>query len=185
MGKGGMYSPPGQPAHTPTPKKMGRPTLYTPELASKICQEIGKGKSLTSVLKDDDMPGMTAVFDWLIKYEDFAKNYARATNERVEVRIEKAFDIADDAINDYMEDNYEKGKTPGYQLNGENIQRSKLRVDLIKWYASRMLPKKYGDKLDVTSDGEKLEGLVIIKDMPEVKAKQIIEGEVVEDDDST
>jgi hypothetical protein len=35
----------------------------------------------------------------------------------------------------------------GYKLNGENIARSKLRVDSRKWIASRILPKKYGDKL--------------------------------------
>jgi hypothetical protein len=35
-------------------------------------------------------------------------------------------------------------------------QRDRLRVDARKWLLSKMLPKKYGDKLDVTSDGEKM-----------------------------
>lgn len=136
--------------------KMGRPTKYTPELANKICAEISSGKSLTRVLKQEGMPGATAVFSWLAKYDDFAKNYARATDERVEVIVEEGFDIVDDASNDYMEDNYQKGKTPGYTINGENIQRSKLRADYRKWYASRMKPKKYGDKLDMTTNGKDL-----------------------------
>jgi len=144
--------------------KIGRPTDYSEELANKICAEITTGKSLTTVLKAEEMPGHTAVFSWLSKYPKFAENYARACRERTETLVEMGFDIANDARNDFMEDEYMKGKTPGYQLNGENIQRSKLRVDYIKWYAARMLPKKYGDKLDVTSEGEKLEGLIIIKD---------------------
>ena len=41
------------------------------------------------------------------------------------------------------------GKESGYQLNGEHVQRSKLRVDTRKWYLSKILPKKYGDKINV------------------------------------
>jgi len=137
-------------------KPKGRPTIYTEELAAKICSEISSGKSLVKVLKQEGMPGMTQVYVWLAKYEDFAKNYARACDERVETLVEKGFDIVDDGTNDYVEDNYDKGKTPGYQLNGENIQRSKLRADYIKWYVSRMKPKKYGDKIDMTTNGKDL-----------------------------
>lgn len=69
---------------------------------------------------------------------------------------EEILDIADDATNDWMADNYDEGKTPGYELNGENIQRSKLRVDTRKWLMAKMKPKRYGDKLDVTTDGKAL-----------------------------
>ncbi len=141
----------------PKPKlKMGRPSLYSPELADYICEQIAEGNSLSSICKREGMPKMTAVFSWLSKYEDFANNYARSTKDRTEALIEQAFDIARDGSNDWVEDNYLEGKTPGYALNGENIQRSKLQVDLIKWYASKMLPKKYGDKMDVTTNGKDL-----------------------------
>jgi len=33
------------------------------------------------------------------------------------------------------------------KVNHENIQRDRLRVDSRKWYASKVLPKIYGDKL--------------------------------------
>jgi len=39
--------------------------------------------------------------------------------------------------------------------NGE-VQRDRLRVDTRKWYLSKIMPKKYGDKLDVTTREEKL-----------------------------
>lgn len=151
--------------------KVGRPTLYSPELAAEICRQIASGKSLRTVCKAKGMPDMSTIFLWLGKineegkpvYPEFLNQYARATEERAEAYVEEVFEIADDGTNDWMEDNYDKGKTPGYQLNGENIQRSKLRIDTRKWYASKIKPKKYGEKLDVVSDGEKLEGLVIIK----------------------
>ena len=134
----------------------GRPSLYSTGLADYICEQIAGGSSLSSICKVEGMPSMTAVFSWLSKHEDFANNYARSTKDRTEALIEQAFDIARDGSNDWIEDNYMEGKTPGYALNGENIQRSRLQVDLIKWYASKMLPKKYGDKMDMTTNGKDL-----------------------------
>ncbi len=40
---------------------------------------------------------------------------------------------------------------------------ARVEVDARKWFASKFLPRRYGEKLDVVSDGTKLEGLVIIK----------------------
>lgn len=35
-------------------------------------------------------------------------------------------------------------------------QMARVEIDARKWFASKFLPKKYGDKLDVTSDGKAL-----------------------------
>jgi hypothetical protein len=52
------------------------------------------------------------------------------------------FDISDDARNDYaVDDNGNR------IVDHEHINRSRLRVDTRKWYASKVLPKIYGDKL--------------------------------------
>lgn len=99
---------------------------------------------------------MTAVFSWLDRYPSFAKQYARACEERVEAMVEESFEIADDGSNDWMEKKFGRDEESTWVLNGEAVQRSKLRVDTRKWYVARMKPRKYGDKLDVTTDGEKL-----------------------------
>jgi hypothetical protein len=36
------------------------------------------------------------------------------------------------------------------------VARSKLQIDARKWKASKLAPKKYGDKMDLTTDGEKI-----------------------------
>ena len=54
-------------------------------------------------------------------------------------------DIADNASNDWMQRH--DGDNPGWQANGESVQRSKLRVDARRWYASKLRPRVYGDKL--------------------------------------
>ena len=35
-----------------------------------------------------------------------------------------------------------------------DVQRSKLGVETRKWLMSKLLPRKYGDRIDITSDGE-------------------------------
>ena len=47
----------------------------------------------------------------------------------------------------------ESDELTGYKLNGENIQRSRLRIDTRKWLMSKLNPKVYGDKLDMTTNG--------------------------------
>jgi len=49
------------------------------------------------------------------------------------------------------------GESLGWQLNGDHVQRSRLRIETRKWILSKALPKIYGDKVAVTdSDGGKL-----------------------------
>ena len=61
-------------------------------------------------------------------------------------------DIADNGENDYMKRSG-KDQEPGYVVNGEAIQRSRLRVDARKWLLSKLAPKKYGDKIETTLQG--------------------------------
>lgn len=135
-------------------RKRGRPTKYNEKLVIEFCRRIAQGKSMRTVCKAPDMPDMTTIFDWLRIYEEFAHQYARACEERSEAYIEEIFDIADDGSNDWMEEEF-RGQTRTV-LNREAIERSKLRADVRKWYASKLKPKKYGDKLDLTTDGKEL-----------------------------
>ncbi|CNL11001.1 Uncharacterised protein [Yersinia frederiksenii] len=128
-------------------KKVGRPTDYTDELAEIICLRLAEGESLRSVCSDDGMPSKQAVLRWLARNEEFRAQYVRAKEEGAEAIAEELFDIADDGANDWMEKLDKDGECIGYQLNGEHVQRSKLRIDTRKWYLSKIMPKKYGDKI--------------------------------------
>lgn len=65
--------------------------------------------------------------------------------------VDDMLDIADDARNDYMAAN--DPDNPGYKLNGEHINRSRLRVDARKWIAAKLKPKKYGEKVEHEHSG--------------------------------
>lgn len=134
--------------------KGGRPTKYSQDLADSICEMIAMGYSMRSVSADESMPASSTMFKWLREHTEFSEQYARACEERSEAMAEDILDIADDGTNDWME--IEKRGETYTVANNEAIQRSRLRVDTRKWLMAKTKPKKYGDKLDMTSDGKAL-----------------------------
>jgi len=136
-------------------KPNGRPSKYTKELADKFCELIANGDSLRTACTNADMPAPATIFKWMREHDSFLKQYEKATQERTEAMAEELLDIVDDGSNDYMVKTGKDG-AESWQLNGEHIQRSRLRADTRKWLMAKMKPKKYGDKLDVTSDGKAL-----------------------------
>jgi hypothetical protein len=114
----------------------GRPSLFTQKLADEICERLGNGEPLAQICRDEKMPGLTTVYMWQNKNEEFSESIARAR--------EAGYDhIATDGL--MIVD----------QLD-EDPQSRRIRADyrlklLAKWDA-----KRYGDKLDLTSGGEKI-----------------------------
>lgn len=117
---------------------IGRPSDYTDEKAAEICDLIASGKALSSICKAEGMPGVTTVFRWLDAHEQFRKDYARAREAQADFLAEETLEIADDSAKDFT----------GEGFNSEHVQRSRLRVDTRKWWASKVAPKKYGERLD-------------------------------------
>ncbi|HXA85760.1 MAG TPA: hypothetical protein VNZ47_11825 [Candidatus Dormibacteraeota bacterium] len=136
-----------------TPRLKGRPSKYTPELATTICERMAKGESLRGICREDEMPDTTTILRWLDGNEDFRLQYTRAREAQADFYAEEIVEISDDGANDWMVRNGKVGEDSGYELNGEHVQRSRLRVDARKWFASKVAPKKYGDKQQVEHSG--------------------------------
>lgn len=130
---------------------MARPTDYSLELASAICAEIVDGMSLRSICRRDDMPAISSVMLWLVKHAEFSEQYAHAREAQADTLADELLEICDDATNDWMEKRDKEGKPCGIQADQEHINRSRLRVDTRKWIASKLKPKKYGDRLALDS----------------------------------
>lgn len=124
----------------------GRPSSYTPDMAEAICMRLAMGESLRAICADDDMPDKATVLRWVLVNPEFRDQYARARELQAEGLVDDIMEISDDGTNDWMERNSEPGEDIGWRVNGEHIQRSKLRIDSRKWFASKVLPKKYGEK---------------------------------------
>jgi len=115
---------------------MARPSKFTQELADEICRRVSEGRSLRSVCRDADMPTDETVRQWRLADAEFSAQYARAREARAEVLADEIVEIADTA---------------------EDAQLARLRVDARKWAASKLDPKRYGDRLDIDATVRKAE----------------------------
>jgi len=127
------HSPGGQGNHG-----KGRPSDYTEEIATTICDRIAEGESLRGICRDDDMPSKVSVWRWLNKHPDFCSRYAQARDAQAEGYGEEIVALADEIPT---------------HASHEEISRAKLRVDARKWVASRLLPGKYGRTSKVEHSG--------------------------------
>jgi hypothetical protein len=143
---------------------MGRKSIFSDELAEKICEQIAGGNSIRAICEMDGMPSAGAIFQWLAKNDDFAAQYAMAKRAQAEYLAEQILEIADDGRNDTYVDENGHSRT-----DQEVLGRSRLRVDARKWLASKMFPTKYGDRVTqelIGSDGgpvqiERIERVII------------------------
>jgi hypothetical protein len=139
---------------TGSAKPTGRPSLATPELFDAICDRIADGISLRTICDADDMPHRATVLRWLDdkQHEAFATKYARAREAQGDVMDEKILSVADAC-------------TP------ETAAADRVKIDAYKWRASKLAPKKYGDKLAVVGgDPERGDNPIQISNRDRAKA---------------
>lgn len=118
-------------------------------ILNKIFTEIQNGRAVRNVLKDEGMPDVTTFYRWIEDDAEKAKQYARACEVRADAIFDEIIDIADDKRLDitYSEAGVQTANT-------EFIARSRVRIDARKWIASKLNPKKYGDKTILSGDKE-------------------------------
>lgn len=127
---------------------------YSDDKARKICERLMFGDSLKKICEADNMPSRMIVIKWLAHPDnvDFREMYYYAKRISAEQLVDEIVDIADDTSNDWKKKFDKQGEHVGWEPDNEAIQRSRVRIDTRKWLAAKMLPRLYGDKLDMTMD---------------------------------
>lgn len=125
--------------------KTGGRDKYGEEVKQAILGRIAYGEGLNTICQSKDMPAESTVRAWVIDDEDFGAKYARAR------------DIGMDALADRMRVTAKNAMG----LPPEGVSAAKLAIDTDKWYLSKIAPKKYGDKLDLTSKGEHIAAPIV------------------------
>jgi predicted HTH domain antitoxin len=112
-----------------------------------IIKEIeSKGQSLTKAAKKYGLNKKT--FDDMIQKDSLLLNqYTRAMEARADLIAERMVRNSHNRANDFYTDS-EGNLKP----NPVAVQRDRLILDTDKWLLSKLMPKKYGDRL--TLDGE-------------------------------
>lgn len=136
-------------------KPVGAPTKFTQQLADSICLEIStSNKSLRTICKDLKI-NVISILRWLsdTKHPEFCTQYARAKEEQADFLAEEMLEIADDSTRDTKQITTKGGEVIDVE-DTEWTNRSKLRIETRKWIASKLKPKKYGDRIqtDLTAE---------------------------------
>lgn len=141
-------------------KPVGRPTAYSDLVAAKLCAYIADGMSLRNVCKQPGMPSTTTVMRWLADDSKvgFREQYACAREAQADLLAEQILDIADEECTMVRADKHGSNDDDGeghteVVFDSTAVARNRLRVDARKWLASKMAPKKYGDKLQAELTG--------------------------------
>ena len=132
-----------------TPSK-GRPSIYTPELADRICELIATHpKGLETLCKMyPDLPSPRIIRKWLTEPDksDFLHQYEISLSMRADNLFDEIIEIADSPqIGETI--TTKAGEKEITQA--DMIQHRRLRIDARKWVVSKLLPKKYGDSTQV------------------------------------
>lgn len=140
------------------PRKIGRPTKYSKALSTRICARLAIGHSMRKISQDDKYPSMETMFRWLRIYPEFRDQYEIAKQESADSYADEIVDIADEeALSDLIIDGIPvldpETDKPYRIVTSTGVQHARLRVDARKWVASKLKPKKYGDKVEQTHVG--------------------------------
>jgi hypothetical protein len=121
--------------------------LEKTKIIDEICDLISSGLSLRKAIEQSDSIPKTVFLDWIAKSDDKADQYARAMEERTELKFESI-------QSDYLEVPVLNPVTGAIDSAWVALQR--LKIDAKKWELAKLMPKKYGDRLDLdhTTKGE-------------------------------
>lgn len=106
-----------------------------------VCERIANCITL-QLIADEIGISKGSLIVWLATYPD---QYARAREAQADKMAEDIIAIADELEVDAKYD----GDDVRLDLSATAVARNRLRVDSRKWLASKMAPKKYGDKLAI------------------------------------
>lgn len=128
----------------------GRASIRTADLANKLVEGISEGVPLRELCRRHGI-SKSEVYRWRDDDAELEGRIARARLIGFDALAEEALEIADDGTNDWIERKRDDGST--YEaINGEHIQRSKLRVETRLKLLAKWDPKRYGERALIGSD---------------------------------
>lgn len=110
---------------------MTRPSGCTPEISEAIFERLELGESLVSICRSEGMPSVRTVLRWADEREDFGEEYRRAQAAAAEYLNHRISEVAESAT------------------DKDSAAAARVRIEAMRWQASKQAPRKFGDKLDL------------------------------------
>lgn len=102
---------------------------------------VGPARSASEACRTVGVPHSRFVA-WCQADAELAERYARAREDMIDRIAQEAIEIADEPV-----PTTDKGG-----LDSAAVQKQRLQVDTRKWLLSKLAPKKYGEKLELSGD---------------------------------
>lgn len=116
------------------------------EIFEKFCEQIEfRPVSSLKILKEMHI-SCQELNDWLNGDANHATRYARAKEKQIEALVDEMSELEDKCLSEVK--NIDNPK-----IANALVQAYKIKIDNIKWLASKLKAKKFGDKLAVDHSG--------------------------------
>ena len=139
------------PTPAKTPKKMGRPSKYDPEIARIICEQLSEGIPLRQICRENDgFPAWRTVYDWMGRDEELSASIARARDIGYDALAEECLQIADNVkvgVRKVYSSGAEEGEDSMTVHEEDMLGHRKLQIETRLKLLAKFHPTKYGDKI--------------------------------------
>jgi len=145
------------------PRKGQKQITYSGEekkrIITDICNDVIENKISFNEAVSNSPIGLVSFYQWVAKNEELQTLYKYAREVRSDFLFEEIVEIADTT-----EEGVKLKVTASgvEETHGDMTEHRKLRIDARKWVVAKMQPKKYGDKIDLTSGNEPLKANIHI-----------------------
>jgi hypothetical protein len=103
------------------------------ETLAEVFRQLAEGKTLIEICAEKGMPSKATIYRMVEESPQLRDDYARARSKQADTFAEMI--VAE-------------------SRTSTDAQLGRLRMDALKWAASKIAPKKYGDKVEVEHAGE-------------------------------
>jgi len=127
---------------------MGRPMKWPPEhpVWLEIVGQVSSGKALSTVLRQDNMPTWVGFHAMVAQDAKLATAYEKAVQDRADRLADEILQLSDEPMPEHLEG----------AMASAWVQQKRMQVDARKWIASKLKPRTYGDRIDMTVRDERI-----------------------------
>ena len=126
---------------------------YDEDLAVELCERIAQGEGFLAICKDPRFPSAPTMRRWMAVESTFRLAYTRAREAQMDKWSDDVVEIADEMTAATITRTDKDGQEIEVVTDPTAVQAAKLRIDTRKFLMSKLAPKTYGDKVDVTLSG--------------------------------
>lgn len=125
-------------------RPVGRPSIYTPELADDICERLSCGEPLAHICARPGMPAVRTVSDWKTAHEDFSANFVRARDDGFDALAAECLRISNTPETGVETVTRADGVVETRE--GDMLGHRKLQIETRLKLLAKWDPKRYGER---------------------------------------